>query len=69
MFYFAAPSVSNVQNAIEHIYPLVQEFSKERTPEEMEEFRRNKAKRAGAPIEYETYDSEISLSDEEYEDL
>ena len=39
MFLIAAPSVKNVQHAIEHVYPLVSEFSKERTPEE--EARRN----------------------------
>ncbi|XP_027217808.1 uncharacterized protein [Penaeus vannamei] len=61
-----APSVNNVQNAIEHIYPLVQEFSKVRTPEEMEEFRRNRAKRAGEIIDSDT---DISLSEEDYEDL
>ncbi|XP_063612901.1 TATA box-binding protein-like 1, partial [Penaeus indicus] len=61
-----APSVSNVQNAIEHIYPLVQEFSKVRTPEEMEEFRRNRARRAGEIIDSDT---DFSLSEEEYEDL
>lgn len=65
-FFFAAPSVNNVQNAIEHIYPLVQEFSKVRTPEEMEEFRRNRAKRAGEIIDSDT---DISLSEEDYEDL
>ncbi|CAL4094649.1 unnamed protein product [Meganyctiphanes norvegica] len=32
-----APSVGNVQCAIEHIYPLVQEFSKERSPEDLVE--------------------------------
>lgn len=31
---WAAPSVANVQSAIEHIYPLVNDFSKERTAEE-----------------------------------
>ncbi|XP_037798206.1 TATA box-binding protein-like 1 [Penaeus monodon] len=61
-----APSVSNVQNAIEHIYPLVQEFSKVRTPEEMEEFRRNRARRSGEIIDSDT---DFSLSEEEYEDL
>lgn len=37
-----APSVANVQAAIEHVYPLVSEFSKERTAEE--EARRNETK-------------------------
>lgn len=31
-----APCVNNVQSAIEHIYPLVYEFRKMRSPEEME---------------------------------
>ncbi|KAK7079131.1 hypothetical protein SK128_001134 [Halocaridina rubra] len=31
-----APSVSNVQNAIEHIYPKVQSFAKARTQQEIE---------------------------------
>lgn len=33
---FAAPSVSDVQAAIEYIFPLVYEFRKERTREELE---------------------------------
>jgi transcription initiation factor TFIID TATA-box-binding protein len=33
---FLAPCVNNVQSAIEHIYPLVYEFRKERSPEEIE---------------------------------
>ena len=32
---FEAPCVNNVQSAIEHIYPLVFEFRKERSPEEI----------------------------------
>lgn len=35
-----APSVGNVQCAIEHIYPLVQEFSKQRSPEDLVEARK-----------------------------
>lgn len=34
-----APSVGNVQCAIEHIYPLVQEFGKQRSPEDLVEAR------------------------------
>jgi len=32
--YVIAPNVAAVQAAIEHIYPLVYEFRKERTPED-----------------------------------
>lgn len=32
--FFSAPSVNDVQQAIEHIYPLVYEFRKERTKED-----------------------------------
>lgn len=35
LFSFQAPCVNNVQSAIEHIYPLVFEFRKERSPEEI----------------------------------
>ncbi|XP_045583194.1 TATA box-binding protein-like 1 isoform X2 [Procambarus clarkii] len=40
-----APSVNNVQSAIEHIYPLVNEFGKARTEEEMAEYWHLKARR------------------------
>nr|XP_053627377.1 TATA box-binding protein-like 1 [Cherax quadricarinatus] len=40
-----APSVHNVQCAIEHIYPLVSEFGKARTEEEMAEYWELKARR------------------------
>lgn len=32
--HFSAPCVSDVQQAIEHIYPLVYQFRKERTKED-----------------------------------
>lgn len=35
MLFFAAPSVADVQSAIEYIFPLVYEFRKEKTAEEM----------------------------------
>nr|CAG4652136.1 EOG090X0CO7 [Triops cancriformis] len=38
-----APSVRNVQLAIEHIFPLVFEFRKERTPEEWRLLQKNKS--------------------------
>lgn len=34
VFFFLAASVANVQSAIEHIFPLVYEFRKERPPKE-----------------------------------
>lgn len=34
-----AASVAHVQNAIEHIFPLVYEFRKKRSPEELEQLR------------------------------
>lgn len=33
-FYFPAPRVASIAAAIEHIYPLVEEFKKERTKED-----------------------------------
>lgn len=45
-FFFPAPSVGNVQSAIETIYPLVKEFSKQRTKEELMEIKRFHMKRS-----------------------
>lgn len=45
--YFLAPSVADVQAAIEHIFPLVYEFRKERTKEEKEALARKKQKQFG----------------------
>ncbi|XP_071515168.1 TATA box-binding protein-like 1 isoform X2 [Panulirus ornatus] len=56
-----APSINNVQSAIEHIYPLVREFGKVRTQEEMAEFQRNQARRHLAMIGFgEDEDSDSS---------
>ena len=38
-FQLLAASVANVQAAIEHIFPLVYEFRKKRSPEELEQLR------------------------------
>lgn len=47
---FSAASVAFVQQAIEHIYPLVYEFRKKRSAEEERTVRANRAKRlAGGP--------------------
>ena len=43
MFIFIlAPCVGNVKSAIEHIYPLVDEFRKERSPEDLHKMKANK---------------------------
>ncbi|VEN42666.1 unnamed protein product [Callosobruchus maculatus] len=47
-----APSVADVQAAIEHIFPLVYEFRKERTKEEQEALAKKRA-RHDAPVPYE----------------
>ncbi|XP_042227468.1 TATA box-binding protein-like 1 isoform X2 [Homarus americanus] len=56
-----APSVNNVQSAIEHIYPLVSEFGKARTEEEMNEYLELKARRhfSQQPEEEDSTDSDI----------
>lgn len=73
IFFFTAPSISNVQSAIEHIYPLVSEFGKVRSEDEMVEFRRNQARRhlamTGEILEYENCDTiTMTDSDDEYFD-
>lgn len=55
---FVAPSVADVQAAIEYIFPLVYEFRKERTKEEAEALARKKMKQYGEPV----------INDEEGED-
>lgn len=60
-----APSVDNVQYAIEHIYPKVQSFAKARTPQETERMRLMKEGRPPTPSssddesfpEYPEYDN------------
>ncbi|KAK3867603.1 hypothetical protein Pcinc_026958 [Petrolisthes cinctipes] len=58
-----APSIDNVQSAIEHIYPLVQEFGKQRTEEEMVEFRRNQARKHAGVTAIEEFEEEFSESE------
>lgn len=55
-FVFAAPCVNDVQQAIEHIYPLVHPFRKERTKEDellMQQKAQGKKRKAAALIESE----------------
>jgi transcription initiation factor TFIID TATA-box-binding protein len=47
MFMLAAPSVADVQAAIEYIFPLVYEFRKERTPEEIAQLALKKQRQMG----------------------
>lgn len=56
-----APSVNNVQMAIEHIYPLVKEFGKDRTAEELAEVKK-------APNPYQFLDRDSEYEDEEDDD-
>lgn len=74
-FCFVAPCVGNVQSAIEHIYPLVNEFRKERSPEDirtMQAHRSQGAKRKRSVDEFTmddqmTYDY-IELDDDDEEE-
>ncbi|KZS00695.1 putative TATA box binding protein-related factor, partial [Daphnia magna] len=43
--FIIAPCVGNVQSAIEHIYPLVFEFRKERSPEDIRTMQATKRSR------------------------
>ncbi|XP_068211624.1 LOW QUALITY PROTEIN: TATA box-binding protein-like 1 [Palaemon carinicauda] len=61
-----APSVSNVQYAIEHIYPKVQSFAKARTPEEIERMRQMKEERSPTPV---SSDDESFSEFPDYEDI
>ncbi|XP_069677655.1 TATA box-binding protein-like 1 [Periplaneta americana] len=70
-----APSVADVQAAIEHIFPLVYEYRKERTKEDLlaMQLRRKgqKRKRSFAHIEVEDnedYDDEMEILSDEDED-
>nr|CAG4638711.1 EOG090X0CO7 [Cyclestheria hislopi] len=67
-----APSVSNVQAAIEHIFPLVSEFRKERSPEDIQavssqlQSRGIKRKREGHIGNHED-DYEVTEDEEEFD--
>lgn len=50
-----APSVADVQAAIEHIFPLVYEFRKERTPEDLSLLQAAKKRRLSAAGMEEVY--------------
>nr|CAG4643474.1 EOG090X0CO7 [Ilyocryptus agilis] len=70
-----APSVTNVQAAIEHIYPLVYEFRKDRSPEDIRTMQATKRARQGikrkCPEDF-AYDPEevdcIDLAEDEDEE-
>lgn len=57
-FAIAAASVANVQAAIEHIFPLVYEFRKRRTPEMVAEMKKD-------PVEPEELIETIDVDDVE----
>lgn len=64
---FAAPSVADVQAAIEYIFPLVYEFRKERTPEEIAHLALKKSRQlahCGSP----TFEAECQGGEEEDEE-
>lgn len=48
-----APSVADVQAAIEHIFPLVYEFRKDRSPEEIQAAKRRKLDKVQEEVVYE----------------
>ena len=69
---FLAPVVENVQKAIEHIFPLVYEFRKERSPDDVEGMSKRKQKtrrRNNKYIEEEDTDfSDFSIDEDEEDD-
>jgi transcription initiation factor TFIID TATA-box-binding protein len=75
MFTITAPSVSAVQSAVEHIYPLVQEFRSERTAEQIErmhhraELKRSRLTRGGGRAPKKAKAKAVSYSDSEEDEL
>lgn len=63
-----APSVSNVRLAIEHIFPLVHEFRKEKTSQDLELCRRLLARRGERGVGHRDRDEDDELSEEEDEE-
>ncbi len=72
---YTAPCVGNIQAAIEHIYPLVNEFRKERTAEDIKTMQATKRARQGlkrkclSPQEVDCIEDEEELLDEEEDDV
>lgn len=66
-FTFSAPSVSDVQKAIETIYPLVYEFRKERTKEDLIDAISRKRKHPDDEQEVESNNTDVeSCSESEH---
>lgn len=69
---FAAPSVSHVQQAIEHIFPLVYEFRKKRTPAEEEKRAKHleqyTIKRPLGKVANDPFDDAMAVSDTELDE-
>lgn len=66
-FYVLAPSVADVQAAIEHIFPLVYEFRKEKTAEEMELHLAKRRRIHADPLCDPFYNKENQSEDDEEE--
>jgi transcription initiation factor TFIID TATA-box-binding protein len=70
MHFISAPCVGNVQSAIEHIYPLVFEFRKERSPEDIRTMQATKRSRGfkrkcSSDFGFEADEECIAIDDEE----
>ena len=61
-----APSVAAVQRAIEHIFPLVNEFRKERTAADLAAAAASRARRFGSR---DSSDSEFDVEEDDDSDL
>ena len=73
VFLITAPCVGNVQSAIEHIYPLVFEFRKERSPEDIRTMQATKRSRGfkrkcSSDFGFEADEECITIDDDEEEE-
>lgn len=66
--FFLAPSVASVQAAIEHIFPLVYEFRKERTKEDIANLKRKLHERRIKQGIKEFDEDDVLLSGDETEE-
>lgn len=65
-----APSVANVQQAIEHIFPLVYEYRKERGPEDVARMALRAQRNANnRPPQRNYHSSAVAADEEEYDSL
>lgn len=68
VFVITAPSVADVQAAIEHIFPLVYEFRKEKTAEEMELHLAKRRRLSNDPLSDPFYNKENESGEEDEEE-